>query len=187
MPNFEIAITPSFFLLERRSKSQNARNALGYLVDITYFRNHVWRKRSPRSHNFVTFQKFHLFNETPIRHQKWIDHMHITHERYFHADDVTDEVTAWRHIRLLYSRENREFVFISIVQFIMSANSRTRFVLQIVLVCLYITPSHNHHCANFIWRHWTYKMPVRYNLSSVWVRLSIYSQLSIIQYSETCL
>ena len=79
-------------------------------------------------------------------------------------------------------RENREFVFISIVQFMMSANSRIRFGLHIVFVCLYITPSHYHHCANFIWRHWTYKMPVRYNLSSVWGRLSIFSQLSIIQY-----
>ena len=55
-------------------------------------------------------------------------------------------------------RDNREFVFISIVQFMMSANSRLRFGLQIVFVCLYITPSHYHHCANFIWRHWTYKM-----------------------------
>ena len=33
-----------------------------------------------------------------------------------------------------------------------------------------------------IWRHWTYKMPTRYILSSVWVRLSIFSPLSIIQY-----
>ena len=33
-----------------------------------------------------------------------------------------------------------------------------------------------------IWRHWTYKMPVRYILSSVWVRLSIFSLLFIIQY-----
>ena len=80
-------------------------------------------------------------------------------------------------------QENREFVFISIVQFMMSANSRIRFGLQIVFVCLYITPSHYHHCANFIWRHWTYKMPVRYNLSSVWVRLSIFSQLSVIHYT----
>ena len=47
-------------------------------------------------------------------------------------------------------------------------------------------PIHYHHCANFIWRHWTSKMPVRYNLSSVWVRLSIFSQLSIIQYVELC-
>ena len=32
-----------------------------------------------------------------------------------------------------------------------------------------------------IWRHWTYKMPVRYILSSVWVRFSIFSPLSSIQ------
>ena len=83
-------------------------------------------------------------------------------------------------------RENREFVFISIVQLMMSANSRIRFGLQIVFVCLHITPSHYHHCANFIWRHWTYEMPVRYNLSSVWVRLTIFSQLSIIQHVGLC-
>ena len=35
-------------------------------------------------------------------------------------------------------------------------------------------------------RHWTYKMPVGYNLSSVWVRLSIFSQLPIIQYVRLC-
>ena len=36
--------------------------------------------------------------------------------------------------------------------------------------------------CKLIWRHWTYKAPVRYILSSVWVRLSIFSPLSIIQY-----
>ena len=45
-------------------------------------------------------------------------------------------------------RENRDFVFIIIVQFRMSANSRIRFGLQIVFVCLYITTYHHHHCAN---------------------------------------
>ena len=35
--------------------------------------------------------------------------------------------------------------------------------------------------CKIICRHWTYKMPVRYMLSSVWVRLSIFSPLSIIQ------
>ena len=45
-------------------------------------------------------------------------------------------------------QENREFVFIIIVQFMMSANSRIPFGLQIVFVCLYSTPSHYHHCAN---------------------------------------
>ena len=36
--------------------------------------------------------------------------------------------------------------------------------------------------CKLIWRHWTYKMPVTYILSSVWVRLSIFAPLSIIQY-----
>ena len=45
-------------------------------------------------------------------------------------------------------RENRDFVFIIIAKFMMSANSRIRFGLQIVCVCLYITPSHYHYCAN---------------------------------------
>ena len=37
-----------------------------------------------------------------------------------------------------------------------------------------------------IWGHWTYEMPDRYILSSVWVRLSIFSQLSILQYMGLC-
>ena len=45
-------------------------------------------------------------------------------------------------------RENRDFVFIIVAQYMMRANSRMRFGLQIVFVCLYITPSHYHHCAN---------------------------------------
>ena len=38
--------------------------------------------------------------------------------------------------------------------------------------------------CKLIWRHWTYKMPVRHILSSVWIRLSIFSPLSIILYVE---
>ena len=40
--------------------------------------------------------------------------------------------------------------------------------------------------CKLIWRHGTYKMPVRYILSSVWVRLSIFSPLSIIQHVGLC-
>ena len=40
--------------------------------------------------------------------------------------------------------------------------------------------------CKLIWGHWTYKMPVGYILSSVRVRLSIFSQLSIIQYMGLC-
>ena len=45
-------------------------------------------------------------------------------------------------------RENRDFVFITIVQFMMNSNIRLRFGSQILFVCLYITPSHYHHCVN---------------------------------------
>ena len=51
--------------------------------------------------------------------------------------------------RIAYTfRENWYFVLIIIVQFMISANSRIRYGLQIVFVCLYITSSHYHHCAN---------------------------------------
>ena len=55
------------------------------------------------------------------------------------------------HILLLIAytfRENQEFVFTIIVQFMMSAHNQIRFVLKIVFVCLSIAPSHYHHCAN---------------------------------------
>ena len=74
------------------------------------------------------------------------------------------------------------YLFIIIVHFMMSANIRIRFGLQIVLVCLYSTPISLSSLCKLIWRHWTYEMPVRYILSNVWVRLSLYSPLSIIQY-----
>ena len=65
-------------------------------------------------------------------------------------------------------RENRDFVFITIVQFMMSSN--------IIRLFVHNTISLSSLCK-LIWRHLTYKMPVRYILSSVWVRLSIFSQL----------
>ena len=55
------------------------------------------------------------------------------------------------HILLLIAyifRENREFVFVILMQFMMSANSRIRFGLKIVFIYLSIIPSHYHHCVN---------------------------------------
>ena len=93
------------------------------------------------------------------------------------------------HILLLIAytfRENREFVFIIIVQFMMSANNRTRFCLEgRIRLFVHYTISLSSLCK-LIWRHWTYKMPVRYILSSVWVRYGIFSQLSIMQYVGLC-
>ena len=78
--------------------------------------------------------------------------------------------------------KNRDFVFIIIVQFMMSSNSRMRFGLQIVFVCLCIT-SHYHHCANLsedielikclsdiFWRvcEWDKAYSLSYPLYNIW-------------------
>ena len=79
-------------------------------------------------------------------------------------------------------RENRDFVFIIIVRFMMRANSRIRFGLtDRVRLFVPYTISLSSLCK-LIWRHWLYKLPVRYVLSSVWVGLSMFSQLSTLQY-----
>ena len=67
----------------------------------------------------------------------------------------------------------------------MSAKSRTCIGLQIVCFCLYITPSHYHHCANLSEDIELMKC-LSDILSGVWVRLSIFSQLAILQYLGLC-
>ena len=79
-------------------------------------------------------------------------------------------------------RENREFVFIIIVLFMMECKySDTFWLADRTRLFVQYTISLSSLCKLF-WRHWTYKMPLRYILSSVWVRLSIFSPFSIIQY-----
>ena len=76
---------------------------------------------------------------------------------------------------------NRNFVFIIIVQFMMSSNSRTRFGSQIVLFCLYITQSHYHRCAlpqDIFCREceWEYSNYLSYLIYNIWgCVFSIYS------------
>ena len=91
--------------------------------------------------------------------------------------------------RIAYAfRENWEFVYIIIVHFRMSANSRIRFGLRILFVCLDSTPSYYHHCANLSVSE-DIELIKRLSdifLSIVWLRYSIFSQLSIIQYAGLC-
>ena len=51
-------------------------------------------------------------------------------------------------ILLIYIPGRPAIFYNIIVQIMMSANIRIHLGLQIVFVCLYITPSHYHHCAN---------------------------------------
>ena len=55
-------------------------------------------------------------------------------------------VTSYSVTFCIYIPGNGEFVFIIIVQFMMSANSQIHFDLKIVFVYLHVTPSHYHHC-----------------------------------------
>ena len=82
-------------------------------------------------------------------------------------------------------RENRDFVLIIIMQFMMSANSRIRFGMQIVFVSLYITPYHYHHCANL-----SKDIELTKCLSDIFCRVCkiqcVISQLSIVHYMGPC-
>ena len=92
------------------------------------------------------------------------------------------------HILLLVAytfRENRGFVFITSVQFMMSVKSRIHFGLQIVFAYWYITPSHYHHCANL---SEGIENSCQIFLSSVWVRLStFFSLIHCTIYGVVCL
>ena len=110
-------------------------------------------------------------------HYHYHQHHYIHFYYYYHYYQCYREKTVGN---------NRDSVFIIIVPFMMNANSRIRFCLQIVFVCLYITPSHYHHFANLSEDIELMKCLSDIFLSSVWVRLSILFQLSIIQYMGLC-
>ena len=92
--NFKIAITPSIFELELRSKAQNVGYWTGYLGDIPNFRWHLWRKSSPRPQIFVSFKNFVIFNIAWIWQQVSKDSMQIIYQDDFHNYDLTNDVTA---------------------------------------------------------------------------------------------
>ena len=64
--------------------------------------------------------------------------------------------------------------WVQIVRYVLACRSCSFYTISLSALC------------KLIWSHWTYKMPVRYILSSVCVRLSIFSQLSTIQYMGLC-
>ena len=72
-----------------------------------------------------------------------------------------------------------------VVQFMISANNRIRFGLQIVFVCTYITLSRYHYCANLSDGIEFIKCLCDI-FCGVWIKLSILSQLYIIQYVGLC-
>ena len=93
-------------------------------------------------------------------------------------------ICLWHHILALIAytfRENRKFVFIIIVQFLIECKQFETFCLAACTRLLVQYAISLSSLCRIIWRQWTYEMPIRYILSSVWIRLSIFSRLSIIQ------
>ena len=102
----------------------------------SYFHYNIWGcmcSTGPFRHRWL---KGYIYSSCYYHHQ--IGSIHLSH--CYHVCPWLCLRCLLHHILLLIAytfRENREFVFIIIVQFMMSANNRIRFVLEIVFVCLY--------------------------------------------------
>ena len=121
-------------------------NMLLVLSLTSYFHFNIWGCRCSTGPFQYRWLKGYIYSSCYYHHQS----IHLSHCYHVFSVVVCLRCLLY-HILLLIAytfRENREFVFIIIVQFMMSANNRIRFVLKIVFVSLYITPSHYHHCAN---------------------------------------
>ena len=78
-------------------------------------------------------------------------------------------------------RENRDFAFIIIVQFVMSANCLIHFWVHIAFIYWCITPYHYRHCENL-----SEDIEFIKCLSAIFRRVRLNSQLSITQYRGLC-
>ena len=84
-------------------------------------------------------------HSTRYRHHQ-IGSINLSHCYYiFRGCAPVMFVTSYSVTYCVYISEKPGFIYIIIVQFLMSSNSQMRFGVQIIFVCLYITPSHYHH------------------------------------------
>ena len=110
--NFEIGISPSIFELERRSKTPNIGNANGYRSGMFNFRyNFRWKSLS-QAQNGGHFENIEILNTASIWPQIRKDRPKLCQKKFFHDDDVIDDVTGWPWIRpstFLYKWNNNIF------------------------------------------------------------------------------
>ena len=103
------------------------------------------------------YQIFALFSQSYFTHLGLYCTDFSTHRQMINADPY---LTPAMNLFIVWQEKSYVQYILRLVQYTISLSS----------------------LCKFVWRHWTYKMPVKYILSSVWVRLSIFSPLSIIQY-----
>ena len=123
-------------------------NMLLVLSITFYFHYNIWGCMYSTGPFQYRWLKGYIYSSCYYHHQ--IGSIHLSH--CYH---IFPWLCVWDacyiifcYLLYIHSGKTVEFVFIIIVQFMMSANSWIRFGLKIVLVYLYITPSHYHHCAN---------------------------------------
>ena len=123
-------------------------NMLLVLSNTFYIHYNIWGCMCSTGPFQYRWLKGYMYSSCYYHHQ--IGSIHLSHYNHIFSVVVCLRCLLHHILSLIaYTfRENREFVFIIIVQFMMSANSRIRFGLQIVHVSLYSTPFHYHHCAN---------------------------------------
>ena len=109
----------------------------------------------------------------PIEDGKQIIRIHLL-IYYYHNVNKQSKTTPWAYVRAtLYLLHHwlpgaRNYIHSFIWDVITHSCPKVNSTLLKSLSSL----------CKLIWRHWTYEMPVRYILSNVWVRFSIFSTLS---------
>ena len=111
-----------------------------------YFHYNIWGCLCSTGPFQYGWLKRYVYSSCYYHHQ--IGSIHLSHCYHIFPWLCVWDVSYIIFCYLLHIHSKRGFVFIIIVQFMMSTKSQIRFDLKIVFVYLYITPSHYHHCAS---------------------------------------
>ena len=123
-----------------------AVNMLLVLAITFYFHYNIWGRMCSTGPFQYRWLKTYIYSSCYYRHQ--IGSIHLSHCYHIFPWLCAWDVCYIIFCHLLHIRSGKTGNLFIIVQFMMSANIRIRFGLWIVLVYLYRTPSHYHHCGN---------------------------------------
>ena len=122
-------------------------NMLLVLSITFYIHYNKWGRMCSTGQFQYRWLKGYIYSLCYYHHQ--IGSIHLSHCYHIFRGCVPAMFVTSNYVTYcIYTPGKPGFFSIIFVQFMMSANSRIRFGLQIVFVCLYITPTHYHHCAN---------------------------------------
>ena len=97
---------------------------------------------------------------------------------------VSEVVVPTYAVGSICSPENLGLFYLLLCSRMMRANNRLHYGPIVIFVCLYIAPPHYHYHSDV--SKGMELLLVRYSLSSVYLELSRFSQLSFMQYMSLC-